>query len=104
MASRDSSGAFRLRPPWGERGLPLLPGGGRSACVGCGHAVFSGRCSRCGTTREAGRYLAVKVIGQRTFSRTYLAVDPKYDQHVVLKELWFNQVPGRAELEAFERE
>ena len=82
----------------------MLEDGARGPCPACGRPVSGTRCGQCGTTRVAGRYLAIKVLGQRPFSRTYLALDRKHDQHVVLKELWFAQVPSVVELKAFERE
>ncbi len=84
--------------------LPLLGEESRTACPACGRTLLETRCEACGATRRAGRYVAVKVLGERPYSRTYLAFDPKYGEHVVLKELWFASVPGVHELEAFERE
>ena len=103
MAREAESGTFQVGVQFDTLTPAVLhrPAG---PCVACGRTVSTGRCTQCGTTRDAGRYRTVKVIGQRPFSRTYLAFDPKYDQHVVVKELWFAQLPSVTELESFGRE
>ncbi len=96
----------QLRSPPPEAPAPLvLPTveGGAGCCVACEAPLVSNRCSQCGATATAGGFRILKLLGQRAYSRTYLARAPD-GSHAVLKELLFASVPDTLTLEAFDRE
>jgi len=74
-----------------------------AACPGCSRRGDERRCAFCGVTRNAGGYLVDRVLAQGPHGRVYRAQAPD-GEIVALKELQFAQVPGAAQIDAFERE
>jgi hypothetical protein len=72
-------------------------------CPSCHRATNTRRCAECGSALWCGPYRVIRLLGERSYARTYLAIDTE-GTPLAVKEISFSLAPNAAVLDAFERE